>query len=254
MWQLVNFKLQKLELFKTYLPTADVFENFMKNQTSLKELSLSHHNVTEGITDILMKLPSLQQINITLGNADGNTDARPSIIDMSSIPHQHLSKFKLCNCYYFHRPRKMSFCDRRTSETEFYKHHLWRYAPEDVDAFQRDVLAFLDKDSDIQDVKHSEMIESAMVGRGSWLEAGVGLSNEFIESLIMKMPSLKRLWLYSDSNFDEIKRIVGASGRDFEVVKIFTRNGNMEYPNYPNRGEYGERDSFKWKTLRLLSR
>jgi hypothetical protein len=111
-------------------------------------------------------------------------------------------------------------------------HHYWLYAPEapeDVEAFQRDVLAFLDKDSEVRGVKHYEIIASASVGRKSWLQAGVGLSNDFIESLIIKMPNLKRLRLYSNSSMQEIDRAINATGRDFEEIQIFARNGKLRW-------------------------
>jgi hypothetical protein len=85
----------------------------------------------------------------------------------------------------------------------------------------------MSKDCDVEGTKHSQIVQSATIGKTSWLEAGAVLSMKFIENLIHQLPNLSRLELYSASAMTEIFDVITKSGRNFREIIIYAIDGNF---------------------------
>jgi hypothetical protein len=137
-------------------------------------------------------------------------------VDTSYVLHRLLGKFRFWTRQ-IENPHPTLFCWIHAPD-----------APEDMQAFERDVLTFLDTDSDVHGKKHSRIIDCATIGKNSWLApmAGVALSKDFVAKLIKKLPNLEHSTIYSNSDKHEIFDAIGSS-RKFKHIEILTTDGTI---------------------------
>lgn len=227
-WNLANFKLTKLEVFGCLEAVEESFLLFLRAQTDLEEVSFVHNErAGDEYLDVLLQLPSHRCIKMVT-KCNFKVDTGHSIpwccetkiwscrvVEMSSVPHQHLSKFQI-----------WTERDDDEFETNLF---FWKYAPDpprNTAMFERNVLEFLNSDCDIPGKKNSSVIKSITIGNGLWFRSpGVFLSKTFIRSLIALLPKLTRIEIFSSSARNEINDIIEESGRTFKEIRIHARNG-----------------------------
>ena len=220
--QNVDFKLEKLEIISQYLSIDQSFNEFLSGQTDLQELSLSCIYVS--INNTLLQVQPNTKINMATNKFKVDVDQKDyfwtsEFVNMSDISHCQLSK-----CRFWLTGRSVHMNNSSIN---------WVYspeAPEDMRAFEDNILAFLDSSTDIPGLKHSQVIGFVMIGHPSWLETQATVSLQFIRDFIAALPNLNSLTIVSASTKEDILEVVLATGRNFEYLYISGVNGDLLNP------------------------
>lgn len=214
-WEHASFKLENLEILDNIRQPDPLFFNFLRNQKELTSFSCEFDQSFSGeLLNVFFQLDVVEPISVVSNFSyrawfSGLPTDFYSHVNMSIIPHHQLKKFR------FWTKRQGSL---KASRKSFY----WQYEPEipeDMEAFERDVMTFLLSDSDIKGRKHCGIIESVSIGF-SCRNADATLSIEFIAELIANLPNLILLKLICTTNIVEIFEVIKQSGRRFAEIEV----------------------------------
>jgi hypothetical protein len=204
-WELANIKLEKLVveglLNDSYQNRA--FNDFMKKQTTLKEVSIliGTGNLSQ-IYQNLQQLPKLERI--ILGIQEGS-------MNLSVIPQGLLTKVGLL----------AQSLDNFEPPRSWFEYGLTYMldATNNINVFERDFLAFLDNDTDIPGVKNCQLISYITIGT----HLNHVFTKQFFRDLIEKLPILGGLKLVNNQPVQYLIDAVTESGKNWLKIEVETR-------------------------------
>jgi hypothetical protein len=200
-WVLVTFNLEKLDLFIKEPIKFESFKGFLTKQTNLREITIGESKFD--FKSLVETQPNIKTIN---------TD-RVAFLD--DIPHEHFHKFKIF----------VGDEQRDAPGNVFMESFFGSYVPENIDSFESNVLAFLDRDTNIPGLKNSHMITKIIVGSTNWVKTGATLSDEFILNVIAKTPNITYFETRFARTVGEIKRTIDRSGLNVSFYEIRGTDG-----------------------------
>jgi hypothetical protein len=211
-WQLVTFKLQKIEFLGRWIFLDKTFNKFLAAQTDLREMSITC--LVFHFESLLQFLPDTTSINV------GDSTV------IQGIQPGQLHKFRLL-AEHQHRDKPELKCDLELDDP-------------DVNALESSLLNFLDRDTSIPGLKNGQVLRKLRIGEYSWLTNGTVVSEEFIQSLFSKIPNVREFGLWSAIPNEEIKRMIDRNG-SFDKVEVSGINGSGYYEEAIEYNQTGSR-------------
>lgn len=198
-WQIVRFKLQKIELLRGEIALGETFKEFLAGQTDLREMSLE--GLDSDFKSLLQLIPNIMKIYVY------------DSMDMGSFPLNQFHKFGLL-------AKEMGIS--RITELPEYTTSNCKFpffAHDDVCAIESKFLAFLDRDTNIPGLKNGQVITQLEIGSQNWIDEGATFSEDFILNIISRMPNLEELKIYSAQTIEEIKGTINRSS-ETHITKL----------------------------------
>lgn len=207
-WKLLTFKLKKLKITAKEVSFNGPFNDFLVHQTELEEINLPGR--FWGLPPVLYATLKKITFDTTIC----------STVWLDCIPH----------CYY--RKVDLLMGDKQTTNISLGgASSIW---PHTVADFEKNFLAFIERNSNIQSFPISHVVRSLRLSSRDWRDRRVLLSETFIKKVVSIIPNLKKFFITSNQPAHEIKRIIDETGVDLGKLCIVGYEGRTETYEKPD--------------------